>query len=658
MAIRLGSAYGKVEIDSSGVAKGVSNAVNSLETLKTKAAAVGQAMQQLGGLMTAAFTVPLALAGRSALNIFQEYEKAMNILGAVSGATAEEMQKLSKLAKDLGADLTLPGTSAADAAQAMSELAKAGMSVNDIIAASKGVLQMSAAGNLSNAEAAEIAANALNAFNLSGEEAIRIADLLAAGANSSSAEVKEMADSLQMSSAVFANAGMEIEELIASISIMANAGIQGSDAGTSLKQMLLALQAPSDDAIDIMNELGISIYDAQGNMKTMREIIEEFNVKMRALTQEERNYALAKIFGSDAIRAANIVLLGGVDAYDQMLEKVTQTGAAADLASAMMKGLTGAIENVKSAFETASIAAIEPFKEDLAKLLEFVAKALNAFSALPEPVRKIIVVWLALLAVTGPILVIFGTILSTVASIITAFGTLGISIGAVTSAVAAAVSALLAIGGAALSALGALLLLAIGPAILYLAFKNNFMGITTTAKQLWFIIKFAFSEGWKWLVNAVQQGGMTVWNGFRNMIQRVVQAFRAMNWRDLGKYMIMGIINGLLGGIPALVQAAIRAAKAVLSAVKTTLRIKSPSEEFMKIGAFSGQGFQAGLAKMMDPATIARTMAKPSQSFVNSQSQSNTMYFGNGLTLRDVDALMSRKIGQFTKQLTKAVSHG
>ncbi len=655
MAITLGSAYGKVSIDASGVSSGVNSAVQSFEKLKTKAAALGQAMQQVGGAMTAAFTVPIALAGRSALNTFQEYEKSLNILGSVSNATAEEMKKLTDMAKELGADLTLPGTSAADAAQAMAELAKAGMNVNDILAASKGVLQMSAAGQLSNAEAAEITANALNVFGLAGEEAIRVADLLAAGANSSSAEVKEMADSLQMSASVFAMAGMEIEDLVTAISLMANSGIQGSDAGTSLKQMLLSLQAPSNKAMDLMKDLGIAVYDASGAMLPMRDIIEIFSEKLGKLSQQQRNAALATIFGSDAVRAANIVLLGGVDAYDQMALAVTKTGSAADLAKAMMQGLTGAMENVKSSFETASIAAIEPFKEDLAALLGTVAKVLNAFASLPVPVRKIIVVFLGILAVIGPILLFFGTLLSMLSSIITAVGALGISMGTLASVAGTAGSMLFAFGTAALTALGSILLLAAGPVILYLAFKNNFMGITDTAKQLWVVIKFYFAEGWKWLVNAVKGGGAIVMEWFKRMVEKIMASFKNINWAQVGKNMILGIVSGLLGGIPALIAAAAKAAQAAMTTIQNKLGIHSESTVFKEFGKFSGQGYTSGLRQSMDPNLIAKTMARPVQNMGNIQSQQVNMQFASGLTIRHVQGMLAENNDKLLMQLNRAL---
>ncbi len=655
MAVNLGSAYGKVELDISGLVNGVSNGVKSIEQLKSKVSTVGQSMQQLGGIMTAAFTVPLALVGKSALSTFEEYEKAMNILGAVSGATSEEMKKLSQLAKDLGADLTLPGTSAADAAQAMAELAKAGMSINDIMSATKGVLQMSAAGQLSNAEAAEITANAMNAFKLSGEDAIRIADLLAAGANSSSAEVREMADSLKMSSSVFASAGMEIQELVTSISLMANAGIQGSDAGTSLKQMLLSLQAPSKDAKAIMKQLGISVYDSSGNMLSMREIIQNFSDSMEGLTQKQRNAALATIFGSDAVRAANIVLLGGVDAYDQMLGKVTQVGSAADLASAMMQGLTGATENVKSAFETASIAAIEPFKDDLKSLLDVVAKALNAFAALPEPVRKFIVTGLFLLAVTGPILVMFGTLLSTVASIINAFGVLGISLGSITAAAGAAGTAIAGVGASILTILGPILLIVGALALLYWAFSTNFMGIRTAAQQLWFILKYYFMQGWQALLMVSQQRAVQLANFFRSMATRLRDIFRTINWQEVGKFILMGLANGMLLGIPLIVAAAIKAANAALAALKKGLDSHSPSRKTTIEGLNAAKGFTNGMDEGMDPRHLTRIFSRPVQAAAQSTNQSVQMNFANGVTIRQVQQMLQLNNDQLIRKLNASL---
>jgi TP901 family phage tail tape measure protein len=677
MAINLGSAYGKISIDSSGVTRGVNAGVASLNSLNSKAQELGMTLKRNGAAMTAAFTLPVLAAGRSAINTFKDYEKAMNVLGAVTDATASQMEELSALAKDLGADISLPGTSAADAAEAMAELAKAGLNINEVMAAAKGVLQMSAAGQLGNAEAAEITANALNVFNLQGSEAVRVADLLAAAANSSSGEVRDMADALQMSASVFATADMEIEELVAAISLMSNAGIQGSDAGTSLKQMLLSLQAPSKKAKELMQELGINIYDANGNMLDMRSIIDIFSTQMSSLTQEQRNLALATIFGSDAVRAANIVLMGGVEAYDAMLGKVTEVGAASKLASALMEGLTGSMENLKSAFETAAIAAIEPLKDDLKVLIDFAVKLLNAFADLPAPVREGIVKFILFLAVLGPILIVLGSLLpllggltkslnpfnggilgligtflkllSFAAIVVKVLGAFGISTGVVGVKILALQAAVAGVGTSLLALLAPFALVIATITLIYLLWKNwdtlgvtikqlgfiisfvfkqVYVSVSNTLKQLWFIIKFGFGQMWAtlkagsaealqnllnawntWIEqNKAKFNGWVMWiqTAWQNILKffakardYIVQTFQKMDWSMLGRYVMLGLANGILGGIPLIIAAGTKAGQAALTALRRALDSHSPSKKAEQEGENLSQGFANGIQNSM-----------------------------------------------------------
>lgn len=347
----------------------------------------GEKLAKVGQQMSLFMTVPLAAAGKKAISLASDYGQAMSILQATTQASGTDMKKLDELAQELGADLSLPATSASDAAEAMLELSKSGLSVNQVLKASRGVLQLSVAGQLSNARAAEIASNALNMFKLSGDQAVRVADLLAAGANKSSAEVTDMADALQMSGSVFAAANIPIEDLVTSISEMANAGIKGSDAGTSLKQMLLSLQAPSAKAKELMENLGISIYDAEGNLRPMHDLVGTFTSALGGLTQEQRNAALATIFGSDAVRAANIVMMGGVTAFEDMKTAVTEEGAAAELAAARMTGLAGSLGAMQSALETAALAAGNAAAGPVTLLAEKVTDAAIAFSELSPEVQ-------------------------------------------------------------------------------------------------------------------------------------------------------------------------------------------------------------------------------------------------------------------------------
>lgn len=335
---------------------------------------IAEGIERIGGALT-------GLIGKM-IELGSSFETTLNVFAQTSQATGEQMEQVSAKARELGADLSLPGTSATDAAEAMLELSKAGLSVNDILAASKGVLSLSAAGQLSNAEAAEIAANALNAFHLEGSKAVMVSDLLAAAANASSLDVRDVADGFNQASAIFyefqkpaIGAENAMIELTTALAIMANAGIKGSDAGTSVKTMLLKLAGPTDEAKGLMTELAASIgesgnlaYTSEGRMRSFRDIIQLTARATRNLSEETRNEAINTIFGSDAARAA-LILMGstsdqavelGQD-YDTLRGKVTQVNAANDMAAARMKGLGGAIEAAKSGFETFLLEAITPW---------------------------------------------------------------------------------------------------------------------------------------------------------------------------------------------------------------------------------------------------------------------------------------------------------
>lgn len=400
----------------------VSGAEKGLQSVSSRLGSFGKQAGTTGLLMSAGLTAPILGVAKSALDMGMTYQSSMNLMQAVSGATAEQMAAISQKAIDLGNDMSLPATSAADAGKAMTELAKAGLSVNDTMAAAKGVLEMSAAGDIDNATAAQIAANALNAFHLQGTEATRIADLLAAAANASSSEVGDLGLAVQQGASVFATAGIPIENFVAAVAQMSNAGIKGQDAGTMLKQMMLQLEAPTKQAADIMSGLGITLYDGQGKMLSFRDIIGQFSTKMTGLTQAQQNQALATIFGSHAVNAANIVLMGGVEAFDKMEGAVTKQGAAADLAGARMKGLGGALEGLKSQVETVMLSGTQPFLDQLEAMVRRVADLVGELPSVNPQILAFGAAFLAVLAAAGPVLAAVGAISGAIAFLVAPVG--------------------------------------------------------------------------------------------------------------------------------------------------------------------------------------------------------------------------------------------
>lgn len=328
--------------------KSVGDNSESLSRVNGTFDGIGAAVSRFGLIAGAA----TAAAGVASVKMAGDFQQSLNILGSVTGATAGEMSKLSETARQLGKDASLPGISAKDAAAAMTELGKAGLSVNDIMGASKGVLSLAKAGQIDVGLAATTTARALNAFGLQGSEASRIADLLSAGANSSTASVQDMALGLQMAGASSKSMGVSLQDTITALSIFSNAGINGSDAGTSLKSMFIQLANPTAEASGLMKQLGLDFFDAKGNFIGLQQTAGMLQKSLGGLSQEQRNQALATIFGSDASRVASILASTGADKFGDMAKAVTKSGAATDLAAAQNSGFNGALDNLISTLET------------------------------------------------------------------------------------------------------------------------------------------------------------------------------------------------------------------------------------------------------------------------------------------------------------------
>lgn len=356
--------------------------------------------------LAAGVFVPLGLAAAVGEigKIGMAYEDNLNVFKQVSKATGDQMAAVADQARALGSDIQLPGVSAAGAAAAMTELAKAGFTVDEAMAAAKGTLQLARVAQISEADAAEIAANAVNAFGVAASDTGFVVDELAAAANSSSISVTEASASFKQAAAVFSGVQGEsvgakeaITELNTAVAILGNNGIKGSDAGTSLKQMLLQLTGPTEQAKNQMQLLaakaaganvtlaqqdqilhgtkkernaaleavrklnagmdleGDIAYDSAGKMRPLRDIIGLVTAGTKDMTQEERNYAVTQIFGADASRAVLALMKGGLPVYDAQRKAVMETGAAAANAAAQNAGLKGAIDNVRSQIENAAI---------------------------------------------------------------------------------------------------------------------------------------------------------------------------------------------------------------------------------------------------------------------------------------------------------------
>jgi TP901 family phage tail tape measure protein len=312
-------------------------AASALTMLGVRGATLAASSSFLAGTAAA---VLFGKAVQSAVNL----ESQMAVFAATTGATATQMELVGEAARQLGRDVTLPGVTAGTAAEAMTELARAGLSVQDSIAGARGVLQLATAAQLSNADATQLAASALNAFGLDGTQAVRVADLLANAANEAQGGINEMGLALRQSAGVARQVGISLDDTVALLTLLARNGLQGSDAGTALRTSMIRLINPTKEARDVLQELNVELRDQQGNVRP--EVFAEFAEAQQNLTRSQQDANAAIVFGQDAIRALAILGREGQRGLDSISTALDKQGTAARIAGARMTGLRGETANL------------------------------------------------------------------------------------------------------------------------------------------------------------------------------------------------------------------------------------------------------------------------------------------------------------------------
>jgi TP901 family phage tail tape measure protein len=445
-----------------------SNALHQLSQGMTNA---GQQMNQIGGQMQsvggdiaqsfgAAFLAIGAGLGLSAKKAM-DFESQMSSVKSVMSPD-EVMQfsgAMEELALQMGAKTKY---SAMEAAEGIEELIKAGVSVTDILNGGlEGALSLAVAGELELADAAEIASTALNAFKDDNLSVIRAADLLAGAANASATSVSEMKFGLSMVSAVASGVGLSFEDTSAALAAFAQNGLKGSDAGTSLKTMLLNLSPSTEAASTQMADLGLltekgtsAFYDANGSIKSLADIAQLLKIRLANLSDEQRQMALKTMFGTDAIRAANILYKEGANGINNMVQAMNKIKSA-DVAAEKLNNVKGRIEILKGSVETAAISFGNALLPTIDKVVEVIQELTDKFNGLSpemqEAIAKGALVTAAILGIVtaiGGFIAILGGAITGIGALVTAFSTVVGAIGVVTTGAAAATPAIGALAGA------------------------------------------------------------------------------------------------------------------------------------------------------------------------------------------------------------------
>lgn len=316
----------------------------------------------IGGVLVGAATAGVAAIGSLATSIVGAaagFEQGLSNISAVSGATAAEMEQISDLALRLGKDTSF---SASQAAAGIEELIKGGVGIADVMSgAADATLNLAAAGGVDLATAAEISANALAMFNLEGSDMAMVADQIAGAANASSLSVTDFKFSLAAAGSVMAASSQSIESTATAIALMGQAGIKGSDAGTSLKAAFNNLIPTTDKASAKMKELGIITADGvnqflnlDGSFKQTGEIAQVLQKSLAGLSDSQRTLALETIFGSDGMRAGIVLAKAGAAGFDEMAASMGKV-TAASVGAMRLDNLRGDMEQLSGSLETAGI---------------------------------------------------------------------------------------------------------------------------------------------------------------------------------------------------------------------------------------------------------------------------------------------------------------
>lgn len=476
---------------------------------------LGQSMTPVTNALKVAGVATIAL-GAASVKMAGDYEQGLAIFQSVSGATAEQMALVSEKARQLGKDAALPGISAADAAGAMTELAKAGLDVNETLAASKGVLSLAKAGQMEVSDAALIASQALNAFKLEGEDAARVADILANGANASAADMRGLSLGLQQSAAVAGQFGVSLEDTVTTLGLFANRGLQGSDAGTSLKTMLIALSNPSKQAAEAMQDIGLQAYDASGKFVGMQEFANRLSKSMQGLTQEQQNAALATIFGTDAFRAASFLADSAGASYENMRGAIGRVGAAQDLAAAQNAGFKGALDNLISTLETVGTDIGMKVLPPLTEMLRALANS-GVFDAFVNNLDAVV----AVLGTLSAMFVAF-KIITFVQGVMAAVNALKAATGAATL-----FNAVLALNPILLIVMAVIALIGI---LTYLQVKFNIFGqlftwLRDTGIAVFNALGSFISGVWQGVLSVVQTVFNAIWNFIKPVVDLIIGYF-------------------------------------------------------------------------------------------------------------------------------------
>ena len=370
--------YAKISLDTTQYQNGLKEASNNTKSFGSKlASGLGSAAKLAGAAITAASTAAVAF-GASSVKAGAEFDSSMSQVAATMGKTVDEIQELRDFAQEMGSTTAF---SASQAADALNYMALAGYDANKSMEMLPNVLNLAAAGGIDLAYASDMVTDAASALGLSTEETTAMIDQFAVAAQKSNTSVSQLGEAILTIGATAANVKGGTQELATVLGALADNGIKGSEGGTHLRNMLLSLQDAAEDGAVDFGEFSVSVYDADGNMRSMIDIIGDMQEGMDGMSQAAKDATISGVFNKTDLASINALLNTTQDRFEELGNAIEDSkDAAAEMAATQLDNLTGDVTLFKSALEGAQIAISDQLTPSLREFVQFGSEALSTLT--------------------------------------------------------------------------------------------------------------------------------------------------------------------------------------------------------------------------------------------------------------------------------------
>ena len=372
-----------------------------------------KALQATGRAATAMGAVMVGVAALS-VRAFANFEQALANAGAVSGATADQMKGMSEVAREMGRTTVFTAT---ESAQALSFLAMAGFEVEAATKALPKVLQLAASAQIDLGKAADITTNVLAGYGFEVKDLAKVNDVLVKSFTSANTNLEQLGEAMKFAGPVASSAGVAFEETAAALSLMGNAGIQATMAGTALRGALARMLSPTKDVEDVMSKLGLTFKDSSGELLPLVDIIGQ--LETAGISAGDA----LKLFGLRAGPGMLALVSQGSDALAELTDELLNSGGTAEtIAARQLDTLTGSLTLLKSSVESVGIeigSILEPIIRSAAEKFANAARMVADFASEHPELAKVIVI---AAAAVGGLLLVLGPLLIMLPGIVIAFG--------------------------------------------------------------------------------------------------------------------------------------------------------------------------------------------------------------------------------------------